>query len=72
MKKIEEVEALCAKVVEQVSQTREALIDGEKLERVIKQLRTTEIEATQLKNKMKKFPLAGKMDKDADMKNLEQ
>ena len=42
MKNIEEVEVLCSKDFDQVSQTWEALIDDAKLEQVIEQLRTIE------------------------------
>ena len=64
VKKIEEVEALCAKSVEQVSKNWETLID------VVERLHTIEIEETQLKNQMKNFPLAEKMDKATKMKKL--
>ena len=39
---IEEVEALCAKVVDQFSQTWESLIDEYELEKIIEQLHTGE------------------------------
>ena len=70
MKKIEEVKALYAKKVEQVSQTWEALIDDVELNKVAKQLCIAETEVNQLQNEMNKFPLAEKMAKDADMKKL--
>ena len=47
-----------AKAVEKVSQTWEGLIDDEELEKVTEQLCTTKTEVTQMKNGMKKFPLA--------------
>ena len=46
VKKIEEVEALCAKVIKQVSQTWEALIDDAELEKLVEQLHIAETEAT--------------------------
>ena len=49
VKRIEEVEALYAKVLEQDSQTWESLIENEELENVIEQLCTTEIEVNQIK-----------------------
>ena len=51
--KIKEVEALCAKVVKQVSHSWEALINDEELERVTEQLRATEAEVNQLKNEVR-------------------
>ena len=45
-KNIEETEALCAKAVEKVSQTWEALINDEELEKFIERLRTIETEVT--------------------------
>ena len=71
VKKIEEMEALCAKSFEQVSQTWESLIDDEDLEKFVKQLCTSKIEVNQLKNEMKKLPLVEKMDKVVDMKKLQ-
>ena len=43
---IEEAEALCAKAVEQVSQSWEALIEDEEFEQVIEQLRAAEAEVS--------------------------
>ena len=57
-KRIEEVESSYAKAVNQVSQTWEALIDNTKLKKFAKEMRITEIGVTQLKNEMKKLPLA--------------
>ena len=57
-KRIKEANSSCDKVVNQVSQTWEALTDGSVLEKVEKELCTTEIEATQWKSEMKKLPLA--------------
>ena len=71
VKKIEEAKVLCAKGEEKVSQTWEALIDDEELEKFTKKLHTTEIEVTQMKNEMKKLPLAEKMAKDSKMKKLQ-
>ena len=56
-KKIEEVEAVCAKSVDQVSQDWVALIDDEKLEKFTEQQRTIEAEVNHMKSEMKKFPL---------------
>ena len=58
MKKIEEVEALCAKVVNQFSQTWEALIDDKELEKFVEDMHRAETEAAQLKNEMKNLTLA--------------
>ena len=69
---IEEVEELCAKAVEQVSQTWEALIDDEELEKFTKQLRIVEIEVNELRNEMKKLSLVEKMAKYANMKRLQK
>ena len=44
VKRIEEAEALCAKEVEQVSQSYEDLIDDEELEKVKEQIHTTKEE----------------------------
>ena len=49
VKRIEKVEALCAKVVEQDSQTWESLIENEELEDVTEQLPTTKTEVNQIK-----------------------
>ena len=44
VRNIGELEALCSKVVEQVSQSWEALIDDEELEKIMEQLHTVELE----------------------------
>ena len=72
VKKIEYVEALCAKVVEQFSQTWEALIDDEELEKVAEELITPKMEINQMRNEMKKFPLAKKLAKVEEMKKPHQ
>ena len=61
IKKIEEIEALCAKTVEHVSETLKSMINEFKLEKVAEQLRIAETEVTQLKNEMKKLPLEKKL-----------
>ena len=48
------------------------MIDDEELEKVIGKWHNAEIEMTQMKNEMKKLPLAEKMDKAAEMKKLQQ
>ena len=65
-------EALCAKEIEQVDQTWEALNDDAELEKVTEQLHTAETEVNQLKNEMNKFPLEEKMAKTVEMKKLQQ
>ena len=52
-KRIEEAEQICAKVVDQVSQTWEALIDNEKSQRIASELTTFEANITQIKSEMK-------------------
>ena len=71
VKKTEEAETLCAKFVDQASQTWEALIDDNELEKVVEELCRVETKETQLKYEMKKLPLAEKMDKAAEMKKFE-
>ena len=70
--KVEEAEALCSKVVEQVSQAWEALIDDEELEQVTQQFHTTEAEFNKLQDDLKKLPMTEKMSKVVDMKKLQQ
>ena len=72
MKRIEVVEALCAKAVKQVSQTWEDLIDDEELNKLTEWLRIVETKVNQLKNEMKKFPLVHKMVKSTDMKRIQK
>ena len=50
---IEEEKQTCAKVVDQVSQTWEALIDNEKSQRIASELTTFEANITQIKSEMK-------------------
>ena len=69
---IEEAEALCAKAVEQVSQTWEAFINDEELEQVTQQLHIAEADFNKLKNDLKKLPTTKKMSKDLDLKKLQQ
>ena len=59
-KKIKEAEELCAKAVNQVSQAWEALIEDTELEKFAEELCTVETHMNQMKNAMKKFPLAEK------------
>ena len=63
---------MCAKVVEHVSHTWEALIDDAELEKVTDQFRIAETEENQLKNERKNFPLVEKMAKSVDMKKIQQ
>ena len=63
---------MCAKVVEQVSHTWEALIDDADLENITENFHTVETKETQLKDEMNKFPLAEKMAKAIEMKKLQQ
>ena len=70
--KIKEVEALCAKVVEQVSQSWEDLINDEELEQVTKKLHTVEEKFKKLKNDIDKLPMTENMSKDVDLKKLQQ
>ena len=46
VKKIEEADALCAKAINQVSHTWEAPINDSKLEKVVEELCTVEMEET--------------------------
>ena len=50
--------------INQVSQTWESLINNVELEKVTEELSITETKVTQVKNKMKKLPLAQKMAKE--------
>ena len=54
---------MCAKAVDQVSQTWEALIDNADLENVAQVLRNVDKKETQLNNQMNKLPLVQKMAK---------
>ena len=42
------------------------------IEKFLEELRTVETNVTQLKNEMKKLPLAEKMDKETEKKKLQQ
>ena len=55
--KIEEAEAVCAKVFDQVSHAWEALIEDAKLEKVEEELHMVEAEVNQMKRSMRKLPL---------------
>ena len=68
--KIEEVEAICVKVVDQVSQDWESLIEDVELEKVTEEIRTTDTEVTHLKNEMKRLPLVQNMDKVTEINKL--
>ena len=72
VKKIEEEEAVCAKVVDQVSQDWLAFIDDGELEKVAEELCTVEAEVNQMKEGMKQFPLEEKIDKETKMRKLQQ
>ena len=48
------------------------MINDIELEKVIEKLYNAKTKATQMKNEMKKFPLANKMDKAIEMKKLQQ
>ena len=52
-KKIEEAEALCSKVIDQVSRAWEALIEDAEPEKVVDDICTAKIEVTHKKNEMK-------------------
>ena len=67
----EEEEVLCAKAVEHVSQSWEALIDNTELEQVTDKLHTAEADVNKLKNELKMLLTVEKMPKDADMKKLQ-
>ena len=70
--KIQEVEALCAKAYEQVSQSWEALIDDAELEQVTEKIYTVEMDFNKLKVELKKLPLVEKMSKATYLKILQQ
>ena len=70
--KIGEKEVLCAKAVEQVSQSWEALIDDTDLKQVTQQLHTAKADINKLKNEQKKLPIMEKMTKAANFKRLQQ
>ena len=72
MKIIEEAEALCAKAIDQVSQTWESLIEDIELQKFADEIGRTDTKVTQLKNDMKQLPLAQKMAKVTKMKKLQQ
>ena len=72
VKRIEEVESQCTKVVDQVSQNWESLIDDDELEKVTEELRTTKTKVTQLKNEMTKLPLVENLAEATEMKSLQQ
>ena len=56
-KKIEEAEAVCANVFNQVSQAWEALMDDAESEKLAKELTTIESSISQIRNEMKQLPL---------------
>ena len=70
--KIEQEEAVCAKVADQVSQAWVSLIDDAKLQKFIEELHTDETKVSQLKCDMKQLPLAKKMAKETEMRKLQQ
>ena len=57
MKNIEEVEVVCANVVDQVSQAWEALMDDAESKKIAKELTTVEANITQIRNEMNNLPL---------------
>ena len=70
--KIEQEEAVCAKVADQVSQAWVSLIDDAKLQKVVEELHTDDTKVNQLKYDMKQLPLAQKMAKETEMRKLQQ
>ena len=72
MKRIDESEKTCAKVVDQVSQTLEALMDDEQSQRIASDLTAFEANIMQIWNRMKKIPLEQKKVKAAKMWKLQQ
>ena len=70
VQKIVEAKELYAKVVKQVSQSWESLINDKELEQVTEKFHTTEEEFNKLKNDLKKLSRVEKMDKVSDMKKL--
>ena len=71
-KKIEGAKEICAKVVDQVSQTWEALIDDAKSQKIANELTAFEVNITKKRNDMKQLPLTQKMAKATEMRKLQQ
>ena len=72
MNKIEESKEVCAKAVDQVSQTWEALMDDEQSQKIANELTLLEANITQIRNDMKQLPLSQKMAKEIEMRKLLQ
>ena len=65
------MEAICAKAVDQVSQTWEALMDDEESQKIVNDLTSLEENITQIRNDMNQLPLAHKMAKATEMRKLQ-
>ena len=68
---IEEVEALCAIAVKQVSQSWESLIDDTEVEQVIEKMHAVEADFNELMYKLMNLLIVEKMSKVADMNKLQ-
>ena len=63
---------ICANVVDQVSQAWEVLMDDAESEKLANELVIVEGNIAQIRNEMKKLPLAQKMAKATEMRKLQQ
>ena len=72
LKKIEGLEEICAKDFDQVSQTWEALMEYEQSQNIASELTSFEVNIAQIRNGMKKLPLAQKMAKKTKTRKLQQ
>ena len=72
VKKIEEAEAICVDVVYQFSRAWEALMDDAESEKLANELTTVESNISMIRNEIKQLPLVNKMDKEIEMRKLQQ
>ena len=72
LKKIEGLEEICAKAFDQVSRTWEALMEYEQSLKIVSELTSFEVNIAQIRNGMKKLPLAHKMARKKKTRKLQQ
>ena len=72
VKGIEDAQQACAKTMNQVSKTWEALLDDEQSQRIANELTALEANIAQIRNEMKQLPLEQKNIKTAEMCRLQQ
>ena len=72
LQKIEGPEEICAKDFDQVSRTWEALMEYEQSQKIASELNAFEVNIAQIRNGMKKLPLAQKMANKTKMRKLQQ